>query len=261
MNQVNSQNNNGGQFKRRATDRPEGKTRVAAVGDLHVHEHSQNLYRDFFANVSLQADVLLLCGDLTNLGLAKEAENLAKDLSAASIPVLGVLGNHDFHSNQADQIKKILADAGLHFLDEETFELGEVGFAGVKGFGGGFEAFMLGAFGEPVLKNFVGEGIEEALKLENALKTLAGKKHLVIATHYSPIAATVAGEPPEIFPFLGCSRLAETIDRFNNVRAVFHGHAHHGSTQGKTLKGVPVFNCALELLNRSEGKKYASLEI
>lgn len=265
MNQANhNQNLNQAEnpnFGRRATDAPRG-IRIAAVGDLHVHENSHNLYREFFAEVSREADVLLLCGDLTNLGLPKEAENLARDLSAASIPVLGVLGNHDHNSNQAETVKKILAEAGLHFLEEETFELGDIGFAGVKGFAGGFESYMLGAFGEPMIKNFVSEAINEALKLENALKNLDGKKHLVVAMHYSPVAQTVAGEPPQIFPYLGCSRFAETVDRFENVRVVFHGHAHHGSPAGKTFKGIPVFNCALEVVRKTgTGKNYTLFEI
>jgi len=252
---------NPSKFNRRATDRPEGKLRIAAMGDLHIHENPAAPYREVFAKISQEADILLLCGDLTNLGLPAEAENLAKDLSSLAIPCLGVLGNHDHHSGQPAEIKKILAEAGMHLLEEETFELNDVGFAGVKGFGGGFENHMLGAFGEQALKNFVTEAVNEALKLENALRSLDSEK-LIVATHYSPITATVTGEPPEIFPFLGSSRLAETVDRFDKVRAVFHGHAHHGAPQGKTLKGIPVFNCAQDVLKKAQpDKSYVIFEV
>src|SRR3990167_8982174 len=148
------------------------KFRIAAVGDLHMHEHSHGIYRDFFASLSGQVDVLLICGDLTSMGLPKEAENLAEDLAACTIPVLAVLGNHDYHSDSVDEIKKILASAKVHFLEDEAYEIGEIGFAGVKGFCGGFDQYMLASFGEPAIKEFVAESINEALKLESELKYL-----------------------------------------------------------------------------------------
>jgi uncharacterized protein len=234
--------------------------RIAAVGDLHVHEKPQNLYRGFFADVSKNADVLVLCGDLTGIGLPVEAENLAMDLGACTIPIVAVLGNHDHQTGHVDEVKKILKAAKVHFLDDEPLEIGNVGFAGVKGFAGGFNRYMLTSFGEDAIKSFVNESINESLKLEHALRTLNTDK-VVVALHYSPIVQTLHGEPPEIFPFLGSSRLAETIDLFD-VSMVFHGHAHHGTYEGRTNRGVPVYNVAYELMRRmNSDQPYALLEV
>ena len=235
--------------------------RVAAIGDLHVHENSAETLKGLFEKISQNADVLVLCGDLTHLGMPAEAERLADDLRACRIPVVGVLGNHDYQSGHVDEIKKVLRSAKVTILDEtETFELSGVGFAGVKGFGGGFDKHMLTPFGEEPVKHFVSEAVNESLKLEIALKALDTEKTIVVL-HYAPIAATVAGEPPEIFPFLGSSRLAETIDHFD-VNAVFHGHAHHGTYEGKTTKGIPVYNCCLQLMQRvSPEQLYALVEV
>jgi Icc-related predicted phosphoesterase len=178
-----------------------------------------------------------------------EAERLGNDLRACRVPVVAVLGNHDYQSGHVDEVKKILISAKVTILDEnETFEINGVGFAGVKGFGGGFDRHMLTPFGEEPIKHFVNEAVSESLKLEVALNSLRTDKTVVVL-HYAPIAATVAGEPPEIYPFLGSSRLAETIDHFD-VDAVFHGHAHHGSPEGKTLKGTPVYNCCVQLVGK-----------
>lgn len=237
------------------------KIKIAAIGDLHVHENSQGLYRKLFEEISTKADVLLLCGDLTNLGLPNEARNLSHDLMALTIPVAGVFGNHDHHSGEIQELKQILRDARMHFLDEDTLEIHDVGIAGVKGFGGGFEKYMLGSFGEEMTKMFVGETIKEALNLENSLKTLE-TKHKVVVLHYAPITQTVLGEPLEIYPYLGCSRFAEIIDRFDEIKAVFHGHSHHGSLQGKTPKGIEVYNCSHELLRQNNPEKpYVLIEV
>jgi Icc-related predicted phosphoesterase len=237
------------------------KVRVAAVGDLHTHESSTTTIQQIFNDVSNNADVLLLCGDLTHLGLPQEAERLANDLRSCRIPVLAVLGNHDYQSGHVDEVKKILKSAKVTILDEsETFELNGVGFAGVKGFGGGFDKHMLTPFGEEAIKHFVTEAVNESLKLEVALQAL-GTEKTVVALHYSPISGTVVGEPPEIFPFLGSSRLAETIDHFD-VNAVFHGHAHHGTHEGKTTKGTPVYNCCFQLMQKiSPERAYALVEV
>src|SRR5215831_2037190 len=223
--------------------------RVAAVGDLHVHQNATETYEKLFDRISQTADVLALCGDLTHLGLPQEAERLGNDLRACRIPVVAVLGNHDYQSGHEEEVKKILRAAKVVVLDEtETFESNGVGFAGVKGFGGGFDKHMLAPFGEDPIKHFVTEAVNESLKLEVALTNLRTNK-IVVVLHYAPIAATVMGEPPEIFPFLGSSRLAETIDHFD-VNIVFHGHAHHGTPEGKTRKGVPVHNCCLRLMQQ-----------
>ncbi|OHV87393.1 metallophosphoesterase family protein [Mesorhizobium sp. ORS 3428] len=245
---------------RTKTARPnsDGTIKIAAMGDLHVQEDAQNSYRDLFAEVSREADVLVLTGDLTNLGKPAEAELLAEDLRACSIPVVGVLGNHDFESGSAEQVAATLRQAGVHLLDGQVIELNEVGFVGVKGFIGGFGPRMLGSFGEPAIKAMVAESVNEAMRLENAMRQVRAKRTLVVL-HYAPIPETVAGEPLEIFPFLGSSRLAETIDRFK-VSAVVHGHAHRGSYEGQTPGGARVYNVAKHV-TKPTGRPYALLEI
>ncbi|MGE5547942.1 MAG: metallophosphoesterase family protein [Solirubrobacterales bacterium] len=235
--------------------------RVAGLGDLHVTEHAVHPYRDLFAELSERADVLALCGDLTNLGRPHEAEILAEDLRSCRIPVVAVLGNHDIEHGHGHEVRHILDQAGVTLLENEPRLIEGVGFAGVKGFGGGFGARMLSPFGEPAIKAFVGEAVNEAFALENALHTLVqdGAERMVVVLHYAPVADTVEGEPREIWPFLGSSRLAETIDRFQ-VSAVLHGHAHHGSFTGHTRTGVPVFNCAIPVAKDS-GRPYALIEV
>jgi Icc-related predicted phosphoesterase len=235
--------------------------RVAAVGDLHVHQNSSGTLESLFEKVSGNADVLCLCGDLTHLGLPAEAERLGHDLRSCRVPVVAVLGNHDYQSGQAEDVKKILRAAKVMVLEEtETFELKGVGFAGAKGFGGGFDKHMLTPFGEDSIKHFVTEAVNESLRLEVALNSLRTEKTVVVL-HYAPIAATVMGEPPEIFPFLGSSRLAETIDHFD-VDVVFHGHAHHGTYEGKTTKGIPVYNCCLQLVEKvTPEQPYALIDV
>jgi Icc-related predicted phosphoesterase len=232
--------------------------RIAGIGDLHVAETSAGAWRELFGEISERADVLALCGDLTNLGAAREAEVLADELRAASITVVGVLGNHDFECGQPDEVRRILHDAGVLFLEGKAVEIQGVGFAGAKGFAGGFGARMLTSFGEPAIKQFVAEGVEEAMRLETALRTLRTERRVVVL-HYAPVAATVEGEPKEIFPFLGSSRLAETIDRFG-VSAILHGHAHLGTYAATTEKGIPVYNCARSV-EKPSGRPYALIEI
>jgi len=221
--------------------------RIAAVADIHVKKSGQASLQPMFAAASEEADVLLFCGDLTDYGLVEEAKILANDISAyLRIPSIGVLGNHDFESGKADEVVKILAGAGVTMLDGESHEIEGVGFAGIKGFGGGFGRRQLNAWGEDIIKKFVHETIEEALKLEMALARLRTPQKIAVL-HYAPIHATVAGEPPEIDPFLGSSRLEEPIDRYR-CSAVFHGHAHRGSLEGRTKGNVPVYNVAMPLL-------------
>ena len=221
--------------------------RIAAVADIHVKKTGQESLQPLFAAVSSEADVLLLCGDLTDYGLVEEAKVLAKEITASlRIPAIGILGNHDFESGKAEDVVKILADAGVTMLDGGSHEIEGVGFAGVKGFGGGFGRRQLNAWGEEIIKKFVHETIEEALKLEMALARLRTPQKIAVV-HYAPIHATVVGEPPEINPFLGSSRLEEPIDRYR-CTAVFHGHAHRGSLEGRTKGNVPVYNVAMPLL-------------
>ena len=224
-----------------------GVVRVAAVSDIHYTKSSQGSLQSLLAQITEQADVLVLPGDLTDYGLAEEAKILAKDLtSTLKIPAVAVLGNHDYEAGEEKEIIRILGDAGVHMLDGDTCEVHGIGFAGVRGFCGGFGRGTLGSWGEPVIKAFVHEAINEALKLEAALQRLK-TVHRIALLHYSPIRDTVEGEPLEIYPFLGSSRLEEPLSRYL-VSAVFHGHAHNGALEGKTVKGTPVYNVSLSLL-------------
>jgi Icc-related predicted phosphoesterase len=237
---------------------PEKILKVAAMGDLHVREDNGSSYRDLFGEISKEADVLVLAGDLTDLGKPKEAELLAQDLKACSIPIVGVLGNHDYECGAHEEVAHILRDVGMKVLDGQSVEIDGVGFVGVKGFAGGFGRRMLGSFGEPAIKQFVNETMNETLRLENAMRQVRSKRSLVIL-HYAPIPDTIESEPLEIYPFLGSSRLAETIDRFK-VSAIVHGHAHRGRYEGRTPGGQPVYNVAKHI-EKPTGKPYAILEI
>lgn len=242
------------------TSAPNGKLRLAAVGDLHVVETARHPYRELFSRICQEADVAALCGDLTNFGKTPEAEILAEDLQACTIPIVGVLGNHDYECGQPEEVAKILHQAGMKCLEGEPAEVRGVGFAGAKGFIGGFGRHMLSAFGEPEIKRFVQASIEENLKLESSLRMLKTERTVVVL-HYSPIEETVVGEPLEIFPFLGSARLGETIDRFSGVRCVVHGHAHRGSHEGRTARGTPVYNVAKPVLNRDLGVDFAVIDV
>lgn len=221
--------------------------RIAAVADIHVKKSSAGTYQALFAKATEDADVLLLCGDLTDYGTVEEGKILAREItSSLRIPAIAVLGNHDYESGQEKELVQVLTDAGVVVLDGDSYELHGVGFAGVKGFGGGFGRRALGAWGEPIIKQFVHEAINEALKLEAALARLRTPQKIAVL-HYSPIQATVGGEPPEIVAFLGSSRLEEPLDRYR-VSAVFHGHAHRGAPEGRTKGNAPVYNVAMHVL-------------
>jgi Icc-related predicted phosphoesterase len=224
--------------------------RIAAVGDVHCSKKSEGQLQAVFSEAAAHADVLLLCGDLTHRGLPDEARLLVRELKTAGVPVLAVLGNHDFESNEVEALVRVLEEGGVNVLDGETWEKDDVGFAGVKGFGGGFGEWSLAPWGEPVMKLFVEEATKETLKLERALTSLHTRRKIALL-HYAPIAETVVGEPLEIHPFLGSSRLEEPLDRYH-VDATFHGHAHKGTFEGKTRGGCPVYNVALPLL-REQG--------
>lgn len=239
-----------------------GVVRIAAMSDVHCGKESAGTLHAAFAQAAQEADVLVLCGDLTDYGLADEARLLVKELQTGSrLPVVAVLGNHDYESGQEEDICQILADGGVRLLDGDSYETHGVGFAGVKGFAGGFGRGALGPWGEKIIKQFVHEAVTEALKLETALARLRTPQRIAIL-HYSPIRETVEGEPPEIFPYLGCSRLEEPLSRYP-VHAVVHGHAHNGSPEGHTARGVPVYNVAMPLLRKRypDRPPYRILEI
>jgi Icc-related predicted phosphoesterase len=163
--------------------------------------------------------------------------------------MVGVLGNHDYESDQAIEVARILREAGVSLLDGDTTEILGIGFAGVKGFCGGFGRGVLGAWGEGAVKQFVNEAITESLKLENALARLRTPAKVAVL-HYAPVRDTVEGEPLEIFPYLGCSRLEEPLSRYA-VSLVVHGHAHHGTAEGRTSNGIPVYNVSMSLMRES----------
>jgi Icc-related predicted phosphoesterase len=220
--------------------------RVAALGDLHCRKTSAGQLSPVLAQVNALADVLLLCGDLADHGLEDEARVLAKELAVVRIPMIGVLGNHDYQNNTDAAVTSILVDAGVQLLDGDAVEVHGIGFAGAKGFVGGFGRGTLGPWGEAAVKALVQEALDESLKLESALSRLRTDRRVAVL-HYAPIRETCTGEPMEIYPYLGCGRLEEPLHRFP-VDAVFHGHAHHGAPEGKTANGIPVYNVALPLL-------------
>jgi len=224
--------------------------RIAATADLHFTPARQNVLHDQLSRVRDEADVLVLAGDLTNYGEPAEMAQLLNVVVRSRVPTIAVLGNHDYESGKQAELAVMMTTAGVKVLDGTAYERDGVGFAGTKGFVGGFGRGVLTAFGEPEIKQFVKASIDEALKLERAMSHLRTPKRVVVL-HYSPIAGTVMGEAPEIFPFLGTSRLAEVVDR-HGADLVFHGHAHNGQPEGKTAGGVPVHNVAITLLQAQQ---------
>jgi Icc-related predicted phosphoesterase len=224
--------------------------RIAATADLHFAPANQAALRDELNKVREEADVLVLAGDLTNYGQPEEMEPLLNTLVRLRVPTIAVLGNHDYESGNEQELMKMMSTAGIKVLDGSGYERDGVGFAGTKGFVGGFGRGMLTPFGEPEIKTFVRASIDEALKLERGLSQLRTRKRVVVL-HYAPIASTVRGEDPEILAFMGTSRLAEVIDR-HGADLVLHGHAHHGALEGQTLAGVPVRNVAISLLQQQQ---------
>jgi Icc-related predicted phosphoesterase len=222
--------------------------RVAAIGDLHSTKSSAGTLLPLFARISESADILLIAGDLTDYGLPEEAVVLARELTSLRIPAVAVLGNHDFESGKQDEVRRILGEAGLPILDGDACDIQGIGVAGIKGFGGGFGPHALGPWGETIIKQFVHEAVNEALKLEAALARLRTPQRIALL-HYSPIQSTVQGEPLEIYPFVGSSRLEEPLNRYP-VSLVVHGHAHRGQPEGRTTGNVPVYNVSMPLLGR-----------
>lgn len=223
--------------------------RIAALGDTHCTKLNQDQLRPLFVQIAELADVVLLCGDLTDYGLPEEAELLLRVLAPVlRLPVLAVLGNHDFEAAKEKEIRKILQEGGVSVLDGESRDIENIGFVGIKGFGGGFSQRALQPWGEVAIKAFVQEALNESMKLESALAKLRMPQRIVLM-HYAPVADTVEGEPPEIYPFLGSSRLEEPLDRYG-VTAIFHGHAHSGKPEGRTRNGIPVYNVAMPLLKK-----------
>jgi uncharacterized protein len=227
--------------------------RIAATADLHFSPQSYDRIREPMGQVRDEADVLVIAGDLTNYGKPEEMHSLLNALVRLRIPIIAVLGNHDYESSCEQELMKMMTSEGIKVLDGSSYERDGIGFAGAKGFIGGFGRGVLTAFGEKEIKAFVQASLDETLKLERALSMIRTEK-IVIVTHYAPICETVIGEPQEIWPYLGSSRLSEVIDR-HGAKMALHGHAHHGRPDGKTTGGVPVHNVALSLLLQHNGGK------
>lgn len=237
-----------------------GTFRLAAVADLHCRQDQRGRFRELARAVNGEAEGLVLAGDLTDHGTVAEAETLADALALLRVPCAAVLGNHDHEGGVVRDVLRILAAAKVEVLDGDhaVFD-GRLGVAGVKGFGGGFEGGMLQAFGEPTIKAFVQEAVAEALKLEAALAQLDMPRKVVVM-HYAPVRDTTAGEHAELTPFLGTSRLAAPIDAFGAL-AVFHGHAHHGVPEGRTPRGVPVYNVAAPVLKAAFDRRFRVVDV
>jgi Icc-related predicted phosphoesterase len=227
--------------------------RVAAIGDTHYAEDTRGRFRPMWERLAEEADVLLLAGDLTNLGTAAQAEGFAEELRDLAVPSVAVLGNHDYHAGEPHVVRRALERAGVIVLEGEGMTLRVdgcvLGVAGAKGFGGGFVGACGHAFGEDEMKQFVHATEKAAQRLHDSLASLNGADHRVALLHYSPVKDTLAGERLEIYPFLGSFQLAEALDDAG-ADLVVHGHAHHGSEKGVTPRGIPVRNAAMPLIKR-----------
>lgn len=234
------------------TDRATKK--IAAMADIHVKASDRGVLRQTFEQLQTEADILVICGDLTDTGDEDEARILGEALHGLHIPVIGVLGNHDYEKGRQKIIKQILTEHKMTILDGEFIVVSEIGFAGTKGFGGGFDQYMLSIFGEDMMKQFVHEAVNESLQLDRALTRLE-QEHpelpKVALLHYAPIRATIEGEPEQLYPFLGSSHLAEALNR-RQVAVAFHGHAHGGTVYGQTTSNIPVYNVAMPLLRTKQ---------
>ncbi|MEW6443274.1 MAG: metallophosphoesterase [bacterium] len=234
--------------------------KIAALADLHYGVSSAGLVRQWLDGVEREVDVLVLPGDLTNTGLPSEMEILLRELGPLALPKVAILGNHDHESGHAEDLVQMLRSEDICVLDGSTCEIEGVGFAGIKGFCGGFGRLAVDPFGEESLKEFVRASIEDAHRLERALSQLKSPRKIV-ALHYAPVKETLEGEEPELYPFLGCSRLADAIDHYE-VDAAVHGHAHNGSPFGRTPRQVPVYNVSRSVLARKGPHKcYRLIEV
>jgi Icc-related predicted phosphoesterase len=223
---------------------------IAAVGDLLVDESTRGALVDVFANINERANYLVICGDMTTHGRPEQMKAFVEELRGIEIPIVAVLGNHDYEGEAVAECTAVLRDRGIHVLEGDFAIFEGIGFAGVKGFCGGFGRGSLAPFGERLIKDFVQSAIDDALNLENAMRSLSTAVKVAVL-HYSPIVDTIKGEPEIIYPFLGSSRLLQPIETYD-ADVVFHGHAHHGTFEGRTPKGIPVYNVALPVLRAQQ---------
>jgi len=227
--------------------------RIAAAGDIHFDRQSHNRLGQHMEDIADKADIFLLAGDLTQTGHPDEMQILANDLKKSPIPVIAVLGNHDYHVDQVSTVTQILKDAGVTVLERTSTILtikGEtIGIAGAKGFCGGFIGASGSDFGEPEMKSFMRHSRTEARQLEQVIKDL-DTDYKIVLLHYSPTTQTLSGEKKEVYPFLGCYYLAEAVD-YGKADIVFHGHAHGGIEKGNTPGGTPVRNVAQPVIRHA----------
>jgi uncharacterized protein len=233
--------------------------RIAAIADLHCRVGEEETIRKILSAIDQEADVLVLAGDLTDNGFPAELEILLAELNKQEKPVVSVLGNHDHEGGFSEELTYMLDKAGVHVLEGTAIEIDGVGFGGTKGFCGGFESYLIQPFGESALKKFIKASIDEAVNLENALAKL-NCEYKIAVLHYSPIKATLIGESSELFPFLGCSRLENALDR-QKVNIAVHGHAHHGTPSGQTAGKIPVHNVSRFVQAQHTGKPYCIIEV
>jgi Icc-related predicted phosphoesterase len=236
------------------------RIRIAALADLHCPRGRPSDLQKRLHGIEEHADVLLLGGDLTDSGDVHQARALASQLGDVAIPIVAVLGNHDYESGEVDALRDVFGAAGLRLLDGEGVTVGSLGIAGTKGFGGGFGKRRVVGFGEPATKHFVEEGRSEAEKLEVALRNLETPLRVALL-HYAPVLGTAIGEAPEIIPFLGNSDLALAAEH-GGASAIFHGHCHFGRAEAHSDHGVPVYNCAIPVLDHLRPpRRFALVEL
>ena len=226
--------------------------KIAVIGDLHCGSERSGFIRTLLSGVEKEADMLALAGDLTNTGMIQEMEVLLDELKFFGGPIAAVLGNHDHEQNHTELLVKMMESRGVCVLDRSSCVVGGVGFFGTKGFCGGFGNRRIQPFGEYAIKAFVQAGVNEVMAMEQALVELSTPIKVGLL-HYAPIRATLQGESPELFPFLGTSLMADVLDR-HNVTVAFHGHAHNGALHGHTPGNVPVFNVS-RFAREQAGKK------
>nr|MBP7323692.1 metallophosphoesterase [Deltaproteobacteria bacterium] len=233
--------------------------KVAAIGDLHCTPGSRGMIRSLLEGVEDHADILVLAGDLTNMGLVEEMEVLLDELSHVSLPIVAVMGNHDHENGNVELLTEMISSTGVAVLDNSSCVISSIGFVGTKGFCGGFGERRVQAFGESAIKAFIQTSVDETVHLESAIKKSASQPCIAVL-HYAPISQTLEGESLELYPFLGTSLLAAALDR-HPVKFVVHGHAHHGYPQGFTSKNIPVYNVARFVLTRFQNTAYRIFEV
>ena len=228
------------------------RLRVAAAGDLHCREDVRDQVAEAMARVADEADLVLLCGDLTTHGRPEQAAVLADACAGLEVPILAVLGNHDWHCNQAEEVVAELRRGGIEVLERQSrvlrIDATEVGVVGLKGFVGGFTGSHLPDFGEPLLRRVYGETSDDVAALDRGLREVAMCPVRIVMLHYAPSTSTIEGEPLGIWPFLGTDRLAAPIAE-HEPHLVVHGHAHAGTFRG-AIDEVPVYNVSVPVIER-----------